>query len=379
MLPGRGPQLFHTSLFNCLFIASPFAASSQPAAPMAHHHSGSSSRRRLSEMLGEQQEPFYLDLYLLEKGCSPAFLDTAACGGGGACSMCWPTRARNTGGRLMRRTPTRSGRKGRGGVLRLLLSKLLSGATPTAPVAAVGKKKRQKPAVAIDWRRSDEKQSSPPGCSTSAAIECRHQTEVDDEEEQREEEDGGEEEEDESSKKQLSPVSVLEQRLFEHSPASPPPPHAQKAFVLFSDLLEAAYAPTTLVHLLANARQQYSVNTSKKDGRRRRSSSSDGGGGSTPATRRRRSRNCNNKHVRRARREAEEDAAFERGLATATALVASELGGASWVRAEDVGPPEREDVAGEVAAAVLDALTEEAAAELMVVGMMILDQKGLCG
>ncbi|CAL4899399.1 unnamed protein product [Urochloa decumbens] len=342
---------------------------------MAHHHSGSSSRRRLSEMLGEQQEPFYLDLYLLEKGCSPAFLDTAACGGGGACSMCWPTRARNTGGRLMRRTPTRSGRKGRGGVLRLLLSKLLSGATPTAPAAAVGKKKRQKPAVAIDWRRSDDDEQSSPGRSTdaavpaaspSAAVECRHRTDVDEERE---------EEEDESSKQQLSPVSVLEQRLFEHSPASPPP-HAQKAFVLFSDLIEAAYAPTTLVHLLANARQQYSVNTSKKDGHRRRCRSSDGGG-STPATRRRRSRNCKNKHVRRARREEEEDAAFERGLATATALVASELGGgASWVRAEDVGPPVREDVAGEVAAALLDALTEEAAAELM----MGQDQKaGVCG
>ncbi|CAL4892247.1 unnamed protein product [Urochloa decumbens] len=326
---------------------------------MAHHHSG---RRRLSEMLGEQQEPFYLDLYLLEKGCSPAFHG----GGGGACSTCWPTRARNTGGRLMRRTPTRSGRKGRRGVLRLLLSKLLSGAMPTAPAAAVGKKKRPKPAAAIDWRRSDDDEQSSPGRSTdsavpaaspSAAVECRHRTDVD---EERQEED------DESSKKQLSPVSVLEQRLFEHSPASPPP-HAQKAFVLFSDLLEAAYAPTTLVHLLANARQQDSVNTSKKDVR------------SPPPPpqqlrRRRRSRNCKKKH---ARRDAEEDAAFERDLATATALVASELGGgASWVRAEDVGP-ERGDVAGDVAAAVLEALTEEAAAELMV-GRQ--DQKGCaCG
>jgi hypothetical protein len=36
-------------------------------------------------------------------------------------------------------------------------------------------------------------------------------------------EEDDEEDEDESSKKQLSPVSVLEQRLFEHSP----PPHAQ--------------------------------------------------------------------------------------------------------------------------------------------------------
>ncbi|CAN6356059.1 unnamed protein product [Urochloa humidicola] len=349
---------------------------------MAHHHSPSpsgSSRRRLSEMLGEQQEPFYLDLYVLEKGCSPAFLDAAACGG--ACSTCWPTtRSQSTGGRLPRRTPGRS-KMGRRGVLRLLLSKILSGAgaTTTAPAK---KKRQQQPAAAIAWRRADasaeddadEKQSTlgcyanaaVPDSPSAAAVECRHRTEVD---EEREEDDG--EDDDESSKKQLSPVSVLEQCLFEHSPP-PPPPHAQKAFVLFSDLLEAAYTPTPLVHLLANARaRQHSVISTPKDGHRRRRSSDSGG--STPATtRRRRSRNStnNNKHAR-ARRDADDDdddKQFERELAMATALVASEMPVGGWVVwAEDAVRTEREDVAASVAAVVLDALTEEAAAELMMV------------
>ncbi|KAK8458218.1 hypothetical protein SEVIR_3G336600v4 [Setaria viridis] len=199
---------------------------------MAHHHSpspsGSSSRRRLSELLGEQQEPFYLDLYLLEKGCSPAFLDAAACGGGAsACSTCWP-RARSTGGRLLRRPAARR-KKGRG-VLRLLLSKILSGATTTAPAAAAAKKKRQQRPAAIGWRRpdADVKRTTPVRSANAgvpaspSAVECHHRTEVD--EEREEEDDGEDEDEDESSKKQLSPVSVLERRLFEHLP---PPPHAQ--------------------------------------------------------------------------------------------------------------------------------------------------------
>ena len=193
---------------------------------MAHHSpspSGSccSRRRRLSELLGEQQEPFYLDLYLLEKGCSAGFLDAAACGGG-ACSTCWP-RARSTGGRLLRRPAARSKKKApRGsGVLRLLLSKILSGAT-TAPAATAAKKKRPQPA-AMEWRRVDDEKQGAPSPSTDATVASPqraaegHLTEVDEEQEE------DEEEEDESSKKQLSPVSVLEQRLFEHSP----PPHAQ--------------------------------------------------------------------------------------------------------------------------------------------------------
>ncbi|PUZ67122.1 hypothetical protein GQ55_3G407800 [Panicum hallii var. hallii] len=318
---------------------------------MAHHSlspSGSRRRRRLSELLGEQQEPFYLDLYLLEKGCSPGFLDAAA-HAGGACSTCWPS-AWSTGGRLLRRPAERSKKGPRGsGVLRLLLSKILSGATTArAPAAATAARKKRPQPATIEWRRVDDEKQGVPGRSTDATVGSPqravegHHTEVDEEQEEDDEED-----EDESSKKQLSPVSVLEQRLFEHSP----PPHAQKAFVLFSELLEAACTPTTLLHLLANARQY-----KPKDGRRRGTD-----GGSTPPPRRRaRKKKKNSSHTRR---EPDDDSPLERDLAAVTALVASEMPGAR-VRAEDLRPS-AQDVGADIAAAVLDALAEEAAAELL--------------
>jgi hypothetical protein len=104
-------------------------------------------RRRLSEVLGEQQEPFSLDLFLLERGCSPAFLDATACGGGGACSTCWP-KTRGTGQTLRRPTRNKKGSH-RSGVLRMLLSKILT--ATTAP--AVTKKKNREQRAAIGWRR----------------------------------------------------------------------------------------------------------------------------------------------------------------------------------------------------------------------------------
>ncbi|OEL30428.1 hypothetical protein BAE44_0008555 [Dichanthelium oligosanthes] len=324
---------------------------------MAHHSpspSGSTSSRRLSELLGEQQEPFYLDLYLLEKGCSPAFLDAAACGsGGGACSTWWP-RARTTGGRLLRRRAARSkkGRSRGSGVLRLLLSKILSGATTAPAAATAAKKKRQQPAAAIDWRRrvDDENQRAPGRLKDAApsparAVGSQRSMEVDEEQEE-----DDEEEEDESSKKQLSPDSVLEQRLFEHSP---PPPHAQKALVLFSELLEAAYTPTTLLALLANARDS---NSKLKDGRRRTNTSSR----TAPPWRRMREKS----HAV----SSEDDTLLKRDIGRVTALVASEMPCAR-IRPEGLRPW-AQDVGADIAAAVLEALTEEAAAEmLLVMGM----------
>ena len=174
--------------------------------------SGSSSRRRLSEVLGEQQEPFSLDLYLLERGCSPAFLDATACGGG-ACSTCWP-KTRSTG-RILRRPARNKKCSRRSGVLRMLLSKILSG-TSTVPAATKDRQQR----AAIGCRRVvAEKQRTPDSFELAlrpappGAVEAH----MEDDGEQEQDDD-----EDESSKKQLSPVSVLEQRLFEHSP---PPPH----------------------------------------------------------------------------------------------------------------------------------------------------------
>ncbi|KAF8659709.1 hypothetical protein HU200_058165 [Digitaria exilis] len=334
---------------------------------MAHHHSPSpsgDSRRRLSELLGEQQEPFYLDLFLLEKGCSSTFLDAAACG---ACSPCWSKARRSSGGsRLLRRPPARSKKKGprrNGGVLRLLLSKFLSGAATATPAAAAKKKKKKRrrqqqlPAAAIDWSHVDvdEKQSTA-GPSTNA-VEC-HLTDVVDDEQPEEEDD--DEEDESSSKKQLSPVSVLEQRLFEHSP--PPPPHTQRALVLFSELLEAAYAPSTLLHLLANAKQ-YSISVSNKSR----------GDDKAPTTTRRRSRRRTKKNGGGRRKGDDDEAPFERDLARATALVGSEMGGGARVRPDDVAA-EREEVAADIAAAVLEELTEELM--LVAMGMAEMDHGG---
>ncbi|CAD6267831.1 unnamed protein product [Miscanthus lutarioriparius] len=303
--------------------------------------SGSSSRRRLSEVLGEQQEPFSLDLYLLERGCSPAFLDATSCGGG-ACSTCWP-KTRGTGRTLRRPARNKKGSR-RSGVLRMLLSKILSGTAAT-------KQSRQQRA-AIGWRHVvAEKQRTPDSFELALrpapprAVEAH----MEDDGEQEQDDD-----EDESSKKQLSPVSVLEQRLFEHSP---PPPHEPKALAIFSELLEAAYTPNTLLDLddvLAIAKDQ-SSSTQSKDGRRRRSSSTDS---STPPTPPRARRRKKKKHARR-----KEDVALEKDLGRLTSLVASEMAGAS-VRAEDLRPSV-EDVGVLIAAAVLETLTEEAAAELM--------------
>ncbi|KAJ1265368.1 hypothetical protein BS78_08G071500 [Paspalum vaginatum] len=269
--------------------------------------SSSRSRRRLSEVLREQQEPFSLDLYLLEKGCSPAFLD--ACGGG-ACSTCWP-RTRSAG---MLRWPARSKKSSRGsrGVLRLLLSKILSGKTTTAAPAPT--RKRRQPA-AIDWHHVVEEERTPDRSEHGFASPSPRMEEED--------------EEDEAPKRQLSPVSVLEQRLFEHSAPPPPPPHAQKALAIFSELLEAAYTPASLLEdLLAHAKADRS-----KDG-------------PTPPRARKEKGHGHRHHAHREEKDL--------GRVSA-ALVASEMGGAEelWAWAQDV------------AAAVLDALTEETASELM--------------
>ncbi|WVZ90215.1 hypothetical protein U9M48_036537 [Paspalum notatum var. saurae] len=317
--------------------------------------SGSGSRRlRLSEVLREQQEPFSLDLYLLEKGCSPAFLDAATACGGGACSTCWPPRTRSAG-----RTPRRPARRKKGsrrsrGVLRLLLSKILSAKTTTAAAPAATRNwKRQQPA-AIDWRRVVEEERRTPDRSSEHGFASPRRV-VDDisERVEEEEEDAVQEEEDEDEdeapKKQLSPVSVLEQRLFEHSPPPPPPPpHAQKALAIFSELLEAAYTPAAslLEDLLAVAH-------AKDEYRSRRP-----GDSATACEEEERPQPwppppCT-------------PGGEEEGLGRVSAAlqVASEMGGAARAGA---GAAEEElwAWAQDVAAAVLDALTEETASELM--------------
>ncbi|XP_062202910.1 uncharacterized protein LOC133905196 [Phragmites australis] len=286
---------------------------------MAAHHSPSpsGSSRRLSELLGEKQEPFSLDLYLLEKGCSPALLDAAGC-----CSCatptCWP-RSSSIGRTLWQ--PAASKRARAGGVLRLLLSKILRG-------TAAAKKKKQLHRAAIDWGCVDgenQKRSSRVKNAAFLSSPCPRAVEADMEEADEEE-------------KQLSPVSVLEHRLFDQSP----PAHAQKALVIFRELLQAAYTPT-LLDPLADAKRS---NSNAKD-------SLCNNNASTPAPVPAPTRN----------KRAQWDDLFEEEQARVADLIASEMAGA-WLHPGDVRPEGR-NVGADIAAAVLEALTVEAAEELM--------------
>ncbi|XP_064963043.1 uncharacterized protein LOC135636128 [Musa acuminata AAA Group] len=80
--------------------------------PKPMHHG-----RRLFELLEEQQEPFLLDVYLLEHGYS----DRATRANDAAAFMCWPGSAC----RRLRRFGTNGFKRKRGGILRLLLDKVV--------------------------------------------------------------------------------------------------------------------------------------------------------------------------------------------------------------------------------------------------------------
>lgn len=286
--------------------------------------SGSSSRR-LSELLEEQQEPFSLDLYLLEKGCPPTLLDAA---GGGATSTCWP-RSNNASPALRR--PAASKRTRASGLLRLLLSKILRGTA-----AAKKKKKLQQPA-AIDWGAVDGEKQKPPGHLKNGAELSPSPRRLDDAVEADMEME--EEDDDDESSKQLSPVSVLEQRPFEKAP----PAYAQKAMAIFKELLVAAYTPALLDQL---AKDSSGGNRSK-----------DCRNDTTPAPAPEPAR------ADRTTSAAHWEELFEAELAKVHSLIASEMAGARV--GPDVVLPERWEVGADVAAAVLDALTEEVAVELM--------------
>ncbi|KAF7011727.1 hypothetical protein CFC21_026006 [Triticum aestivum] len=187
--------------------------------------SPSASSRRLSELLEEEQEPFSLHLYLLEKGCSPTTLDAA--GGCGVASLpCWP-RSRGTSPAPRRvtaskRTPaTASG----------LLSKFLRG---SAAPASTKRKKRLRSAAIGPCSVEGEKTAS----KRKNAVEA-HGDEAED--------DVGGSYDDDDSSKQLSPVSVLERPPFE----KPPRAYAEKAIVVLRELLDAARKPALLQRKVA--------------------------------------------------------------------------------------------------------------------------------
>uniref|UniRef100_A0A0E0JAF2 DUF4378 domain-containing protein n=1 Tax=Oryza nivara TaxID=4536 RepID=A0A0E0JAF2_ORYNI len=285
--------------------------------------SGSSSSsdgggaRRLSELLEEQQEPFSLHLFLLDKGCSPALLDAA----------CWPAAARAM--RRRRRRPASA-------LLSVILSKFLPRGAAAAKKVGGKRQQQQQPAAAA-------------AIGDGAG------------------EDDMEDEEEEEEEKQLSPVSVLEQSPFQ-PPASPAYSKSKQtctltsrllrlrrggaiaaatwiaqsslaprtssiaeAIVIFRELLAAAYTPALPDHPVNNHTA------------------------SSPST-------SSSSSAAAASRYWEEEEKLEAEIAKVHGLIAAEMA-AGWSVCP-VGDARRR-VGAELAAAVLESLTEEAAAALM--------------
>ncbi|VAH83996.1 unnamed protein product [Triticum turgidum subsp. durum] len=218
--------------------------------------SSSPSGRRLSELLEERQEPFSLDLHLLEKGCSGRLLD------GYDTAMCWPAAAAgNDAASVLKRltskkkkaAPSSRGKKRQqqqpaagSGLLRLLLSKILH-----------GKATNQKPAALQCSDSFKRVAPSPLPCSSKHldALKLRADAGV----------VGGQETEYSDSEyddeKQQSPVSVLE-HPFESSPV-----HGQSRFSYVQDSpknamaivrellmeMETAYTPALCTQLFAKS------------------------------------------------------------------------------------------------------------------------------
>nr|CAB3491775.1 unnamed protein product [Digitaria exilis] len=212
-----------------------------------------------------------------------------------------------------------------GGLLKLLLSKILRGRSAAPP---------RKPA-ALQFSDSFKIAAVAPAPPPCAAVKTAGgEAKVEQEEEDSCCYSDGEYYSDEE-KQQLSPVSVLE-HPFESSKVSP---SKNNAMDVFRELLDAAYSPALLTQLLAKTNDlvagdeddDYHYRTSPK--------------------------NC---------REDESAAAYwdthRAELARVSELVASEVP-ASKLAAGDV-VPERQDVGAEVEAAVFDALLMELVAEL---------------
>ncbi|KAM3335078.1 hypothetical protein ACQJBY_029470 [Aegilops geniculata] len=216
--------------------------------------SSSPSRRRLSELLEERQEPFSLDLHLLEKGCSGRLLD------GYDTAMCWPAAAAGNDAASVLKRLTSKQKKAAGstrgkkrqqqpaagsGLLRLLLSKILH-----------GKAANQKPAALQCSESFKRVAPSPLPCSKHLdAVKLRAGADV----------VGGQETEYSDSEyddeKQQSPVSVLE-HPFESSPVHGPSRFSyvqdspKNAMAIVRELLmemETAYTPALRTQLFAKS------------------------------------------------------------------------------------------------------------------------------
>ncbi|XP_072973658.1 uncharacterized protein [Typha angustifolia] len=199
--------------------------------------SPSARGRRLSELLEEQQEPFFLDVYLLENGYSTRMLEAQAA------NMCWPGNA----SRRLQRLTSNGFKRTKGGLLRCVLSKILH---------------RKHVRKALNWNSMAPEIGSPclaecfskTGSKTRDQLSCCRGICTDELDAGHEWNCLEEEEEEEEDPKQLSPVSVLELHCYESSPV-----HIQnkeekssrtlsldspkKVIDIFKELLEAAYTP----------------------------------------------------------------------------------------------------------------------------------------
>ncbi|TKW01190.1 hypothetical protein SEVIR_8G163300v4 [Setaria viridis] len=299
--------------------------------------SPSPSGRRLSELLEEKQEPFVLDLHLLEKGCSSRLLD------GYDTALCWPAAGNDAAAAVLRRLTSKRSKAAKkkpqqqaGGLLQLLLSKILRGRAAAAAA-------QRKPA-ALQFSESFKAAAVAPAPSPSpnrlAAVKTADAMEQED----------SDCEYSDDEKQQLSPVSVLEPHPFEmsspaHGKLSPP---SKNAMDVFRELLDAAYSPALLTQLLAKT-DDLLLNDAAAD-----DDDDDYYYGSSYRTS---PKNC---------RDDESAAAYwdahRAELARVSELVASEVP-ASKLTAADV-QPERQDVGAEVEAAVFEELLMELVADL---------------
>ncbi|CAL4987509.1 unnamed protein product [Urochloa decumbens] len=302
--------------------------------------SPSPSGRRLSELLEEKQEPFVLDLHLLEKGCSSRLLDA-----GYDTALCWPSSAGNdAAAAVLRRLTSKQKNKpastkkpqpAGGGLLRLLLSKILRGRAPPPP----------KPAK-LQFSDSFKMAAVAP-----APAPCAVKTAAGDAKEACYSDDGEHSYSDDDEKQQLSPVSVLEPHPFEMSSpgrrgggGGKVSPSRSAAMDVFRELLDAAHSPALLTQLLAKTDDLLHLDAAA-DVAEEDDDYYYGGG-------------CRDDETAAA---AYWDA-HRAELVQVSELVAAEVP-ASKVAAGDVGP-ERQDVGGEVEAAVFDLLVMELVADL---------------
>uniref|UniRef100_A0A0E0R9N5 Uncharacterized protein n=1 Tax=Oryza rufipogon TaxID=4529 RepID=A0A0E0R9N5_ORYRU len=314
--------------------------------------SASPSGRRLSELLEEKQEPFYLDLHLLEKGCSPRLLDGYDTAAAAAVMRLTTTTTKKKKEAAARGAGKKTTKKPAAaaaaatGLLRVLLSKILH-----VKAASNRKPAALQSSESFSFKKVAAAAAAPSPCSTK-----HHPLAADEKEEEIEYTDSESDDE-----KQFSPVSVLDHPFdFESSPihkrspsrVAQPQGSPKNAMAFVRDLLEAAYSPALLTHLLSKTDDL--INATADAAAAAAASDDDDDD------------DCCYHHESDGGELAPAAAYWEAHRAELTrvsAMVASEVPSSSRIGAADVRP-ERDGVGADLEAAVLDQLLHELAVEL---------------